>query len=163
MIKRWIPHPLLTFVLVLVWMLLENKFTLGGLIMGGVLGIIIPKITSSFWPERPAIRAYGKAFSFMALVAWDIVIANIAVARLILFIPNKKLRSHWIAVPLDIKSPEGITTLAGVITLTPGTVSSDLSDDGKTLLVHCLDTSDVIQSVSNIKSRYEKRLMEIFP
>jgi multicomponent K+:H+ antiporter subunit E len=163
MINKWIPHPLLTGVLIVVWMFLLNQFTLGGFLLGAVLGIIIPRITSHFWPERPRITAYGKAVYFVGLVAWDIVLANMAVAKLILFVPNKKLRTHWIAVPLDIQSPEGITTLAGVITLTPGTVSSDLSDDGRTLLVHCLDTVDVEQSIAHIKSRYEQKLMEIFP
>jgi multicomponent K+:H+ antiporter subunit E len=163
MIRNWLPHPLMTLVLIFVWMFLLNEFSLGGLLLGIVLGIIIPRITSNFWPERPPIRAYGKAVRFFGLVTWDIIVANIAVAKLILFVPNKKLNSQWMIIPLDIKSPEGITTLAGVITLTPGTVSSDISEDGRSLLVHCLDTADVDQSIAHIKSRYEKRLMEIFP
>lgn len=163
MIKRWLPHPLMSFVLVFVWMFLLNDFSLGGLLFGMGLGVVIPWITSGFWPERPPIKAYGKALSFLGLVVWDIILANIAVAKLILFTKNKDLNSKWLVIPLDIKSPEGITTLAGVITLTPGTVSSDISEDGKTLLVHCLDTQDVEQSILDIKSRYEKRLMEIFP
>ncbi len=161
--QRWLPHPLLSVVLVLVWMLLLNSFTMGGLVMGMLLGIVIPIITSSFWPERPPIRAYGRAFAFMVLVARDVVVANIHVARLILFKPADQLRTRWVTVPLELTSPEAITVLAGTITMTPGTVSSDLSADGRSLLVHCLDAPDAEEAVLEMKTRYETRLKRIFP
>lgn len=159
----WLPHPLLTTVLILLWMLLLNSFTIGGLVMGTFLGLVIPIITSNFWPERPPIRAYGKALSFMLLVAWDVLVANVLVARLILFRPASALRTRWVTVPLDLRSPEAITVLAGTITMTPGTVSSDLSADGRSLLVHCLDAPDAEEAVLQMKTRYEARLKEIFP
>lgn len=160
--QRWLPHPLLTVALVGLWMLLLNSFSAGGFVMGLILGIVIPIITSSFWPERPPIRAYGKAFSFMLLVAYDVVVANIQVARLILFKPSEQLRTRWVSVPIDLKSPEAITLFAGTITMTPGTVSSDLSADGRSLLVHCLDAPDAEETVMQMKTRYESRIREIF-
>ncbi|HRQ58187.1 MAG TPA: Na+/H+ antiporter subunit E [Azoarcus taiwanensis] len=161
-LQRWLPHPLLTIVLVVLWMLLLNSFTMGGLVMGLFLGIVIPIITSNFWPERPPIRAYGKALAFMLLVAWDVIVANIHVARLILFRRADQLHTRWVTVPLELDSPEAITVLAGTITMTPGTVSSDLSADGRSLLVHCLDAPDAEEAVMQMKSRYEARLKEIF-
>lgn len=65
-------------------------------------------------------------------------------------------------VPLDLTAPEAITALAGTITMTPGTLSADLSADGKALLVHCLETDDPEGVVATIKQRYERRLKEIF-
>ena len=65
-------------------------------------------------------------------------------------------------MPLDLQSPEAIATLAGTITMTPGTLSADVSADGRSLLVHCLDVSDVPATIAAIKSRYESRLMRIF-
>src|SRR3546814_10925528 len=70
---------------------------------------------------------------------WDIVVANFHVARLILFRRNSALRPHWLVVPLELKSAEAITTLAATISLTPGTVSADVSTDGAFLLVTALD------------------------
>ena len=61
-----------------------------------------------------------------------------------------------------LSSPEAISALAGTITLTPGTLSADLSADGRALLVHCLETKDAEATVANIKSRYETRLQRIF-
>lgn len=163
LLERWLPHPLLTVVLILLWMLLLNSFTAGGLVMGVLLGVVIPIITSSFWPERPPIRAWGKALMFMLLVGWDVVVANIVVAQLILFRRADELRTRWVTVPLELRSPEAITVLAGTITMTPGTVSCDLSADGRSLLVHCLDAPDADEAVRQMKSRYEARLKEIFP
>ena len=66
-------------------------------------------------------------------------------------------------MPLALTSPEAITVLAGTITMTPGTVSAELSADGRALLVHGLDVPDPEALVAEIKSRYEARLLEIFP
>jgi multicomponent K+:H+ antiporter subunit E len=77
-------------------------------------------------------------------------------------VPNSKLKPAWVVVPLDLVQPEAITMLAGTITLTPGTVSADLSDKGHSLLVHVLHTDDPDSVVEEIKTRYEARLKEIF-
>ena len=99
---------------------------------------------------------------YSVMVIGDIVVANIDVARLILFRRSSELRTRWVSVPLELSSPEAITVLAGTVTMTPGTVSCDLSADGRHLLVHCLDAPDAEQIVREIKTRYEARLKEIF-
>lgn len=159
--RAWLPHPILSLVLVLVWLLLQNGFSLGHLTLGLVLGVLIPQLTSGLWPARPHIR-YAKVLPYFALVVGDIVRANIDVARLILFRRTSELHLRWVSVPLELTSPEAITVLAGTITMTPGTVSCDLSADGRSLLVHCLDAPDAERVVHEIKTRYEARLKEIF-
>jgi multicomponent K+:H+ antiporter subunit E len=67
-----------------------------------------------------------------------------------------------VTVPLELRTPEAITTLAGTITMTPGTLTADVSAEGHALLVHCLDAPDPDAVRDEIKSRYERRLMEIF-
>lgn len=160
--QRWLPHPLMTLVMVVLWMFLQNSFTIDGLIMGLLLGVLIPIITSGFWPDRPAIRSHRKALSFLMLVAWDVVVSNIVVARLILFRRTSTLRTRWVSVPLELESPEAITLLSSTITMTPGTVSADISADGRNLLVHCLDAPDAEDAVLQMKRRYEARIKEIF-
>ncbi len=93
---------------------------------------------------------------------WDIAVANVVVAWLVLTRSNRNMRSHWVVIPLEIRTPEAIAILAGTITLTPGTVSADLSDEGECLLVHALDTADPAEEAKGIKHRYERRLKEIF-
>nr|MBP7443136.1 Na+/H+ antiporter subunit E [Thauera sp.] len=162
-LERWLPHPWLTLVLVLLWILLLNSFSVGGLLMGVVLGVLISHLTSQFWPERPPIKSLGKAFSYLGLVAWDVVVANMQVTRIILFRRADSLDVRWVVLPLELRSPEAISVLAGTITMTPGTVSCDLSADGRSLLVHCLDAPDAEDAVRAMKDRYEARLKEIFP
>lgn len=160
---RWLlPHPLLTLLLAVVWILLQNEFTAGMAVFGLILGIVIPRGTSIWWPDTPQGLRLGKLASYSLIVMWDIVVANVQVAWIVLTVPNAKLKSAWIVVPLDLVQPEAITVLAGTITLTPGTVSADLSDRGHSLLVHVLHTDDPDAVRDEIKSRYEARLKEIF-
>lgn len=160
---RWLfPHPLLTLLLAVVWVLLHNKFSAGMAVFGLILGIIIPRLTIGWWPDRPVGFRVGKMMSYCLLVLWDILVANIEVAWIVLTRPNSKLRPAWVVIPIDLRQPEAITILAGTITLTPGTVTADLSDEGHSLLVHALDTGDPDAVRDEIKNRYERRLKEIF-
>lgn len=160
-LERLLPHPLLTLMLITLWMALVNGFSMGGLLVGTLLGMLIPIYTAHFWPDRPRLRKPWKAISLTIILIFDVIVANLQVAYLILFRSSRKLRSGWIVVPLEVTSPEGITALAAAITLTPGTVSSDLSTDRKSLLVHCLDIGSEEEVVRRIKQRYESRIKAI--
>mgnify|MGYP000026482837 CR=1 FL=1 len=162
MLRRLLPHPLLTALLTVVWMLLNNSATLGQFVMGLILGVIIPLITAAYWPDRPVLKKPGKIIGYILIVMYDIVKSNIDVALIVLFKSNAARSPAWITVPLDLKSPEAITVLAGTITMTPGTVTADLSSEGHALLVHCLDAPDPQAVCQDIKDRYESRLKEIF-
>jgi multicomponent K+:H+ antiporter subunit E len=160
---RWLlPHPFLTLLLTAVWILLQNKFSAGMLVFGLILGVVIPILTARWWTDRPHGIRPLRTLAYVLLVIWDIVIANIQVAWIILTKSNASMSPAWVVVPLDLKEPEAITILMGTITLTPGTVSADLSDNGRYLLVHALDTSDPDAVRDEIKARYERRLKEIF-
>jgi multicomponent K+:H+ antiporter subunit E len=100
--------------------------------------------------------------TYSVMVLWDIIIANIQVAWIVLTVPNSKLKPAWIVVPRELRQPEAITVLAGTITLTPGTVSADLSDGGHSLLVHVLHTDDADAVRDEIMTRYQSHLKEIF-
>ncbi len=163
MLTRLIPHPLLSLTLLLVWLGLVNTFTLGNLILGSVFGLVIPMLTAAYWPNRPAIGRPLKIAEYILIVLWDIIVANVQVAMIILFKRESAIRSEWVCVPLELTSAEAITVLAGTITMTPGTVSATLSADGSAILVHCLHTDDPDSVRDDIKTRYERRLLEIFP
>jgi multicomponent K+:H+ antiporter subunit E len=152
----------LSLTLTLVWLALVNKLTVGNLLLGGLLGIVVPLFTAAYWPDRPTLRKPLATVEYVAIVLWDIIVANIHVAAIVLFRNRDDIRSHWIHIPLDITSPEAITILAGTITLTPGTVSTTLSADSQSILVHCLHTDDPDGVRDTIKARYEWRLREIF-
>ena len=156
------PHPFLTLLLAVVWIILQNEISAGMAVFGLILGIIIPRLTINWWPDRPVSFKMGKMIVYILIVIWDILVANVQVAWLILTRSNANLRSQWIVIPLELRAPEAITILAGTITLTPGTVSADMSNTGHHLLVHVLDADDPDAVRDVIKTRYEARLLEIF-
>ncbi|MCR9150589.1 MAG: Na+/H+ antiporter subunit E [Rhodobacteraceae bacterium] len=162
MLSRLFPHPLLTLVLAVVWLLLVNTVTLNAIVFALLLGLLLPQVIRAYWPDMPTLRNPVAIAGYVLIVLLDIVKANIQVALIVLFKPAARLRPAWVRVPLDLKTPEAITVLAGTITMTPGTVSCDLSDDGHALLVHCLHAPEPASVVDEIKQRYERRLKEIF-
>lgn len=162
LLRRLFPHPHLSTLLLLVWCLLNNSFSLNTLVFGLLLAIVIPAATARYWPDRPRLRSTFRVISYILIVLWDICVANVVVATLILFRRNDSLQPAWVAIPLDLRTPEAITVLAGTITMTPGTLSADLSSSGHVLLVHCVNAPDPASVRDEIKERYERRLKEIF-
>lgn len=162
MIRRIFPHPYLSLALALVWLALVNKVTSGNVFLGVLFGIALPVLTQPYWPNRPKVGRPLKMIEYAIVVLWDIVVANVEVALIILFKRNVNIHSAWVTVPLELRSPEAITVLGGTITMTPGTVTAVLSADGRALLVHCLHTDDPDGVCRDIKARYEGRLKEIF-
>ncbi|MEW6416120.1 MAG: Na+/H+ antiporter subunit E [Pseudomonadota bacterium] len=159
--RRWLPHPLLTAALTLLWLLLVNELTAGALVFGALLGWLISFATSRFWPERIRIRHPGVLARFLGVFAVDIVRGSFHVAWLILKGPAR-LRPAFVEVPLALTTDLAISLLANTISLTPGTVSARLSADKRTLVVHTLDTGDAAALVAEIKQRYEAPLKQVF-
>jgi multicomponent K+:H+ antiporter subunit E len=159
----WLPHPVLTLALLIIWLFLANTISPGHILLGGLLGIIIPWFTNRFWPERPKIIKPVRLlhFFFFTFLS-DIIVANISVVKLILQPDISRLNSGFIQVPLEIKDPMVVTILASIISLTPGTVTAEVSEDQRSLIVHGLDIPDPETEIHLIKTRYEAPLKEIF-
>jgi multicomponent K+:H+ antiporter subunit E len=162
-LRRLLPHPLLSVLLLVCWLWLNNTLAIGHVVLGAALGVGIPYVTRRFWPEPLFIRHPLGVLEYAALVSWDIMVANLQVAALILG-PSSRLRPAFVRVPLDLRTDFAVTALASTVTLTPGTVSVGFEDDGdgrRALVVHVLRCPDAGEMVRTIKDRYERRLKEI--
>ncbi len=159
--KRLLPHPLLSLVLAGVWLLLVNQLTAGHVVLGALLGWLIPFATARFWPEPVRIRHPLSLLHYLGILLVDIVRGSFHVARLVLHDPDR-LRPAFVPVPLALKTDLAISLLANTISLTPGTVSARLSADRRTLIVHALNTADADGLIAEIKQRYEAPLQRIF-
>lgn len=160
MIRKLLPHPLLSLVLLGIWLLLNNTLAPGHIVLGGALAILIPYASSAFWPEQVCLQRPFLLVKFIGRVMLDILIANLLVARLILG-SNRKLQPAFIRYRLRLQSPLAISILANTISLTPGTVSCDLSADRRYLLIHSLHVDDMETTVREIRQRYEQPLLEV--
>jgi multicomponent K+:H+ antiporter subunit E len=163
--RRWLPAPIMSLLVFVVWLLLNETLDPAHVTLALVLAIALPLATAQLRPGAPRIKRWGTVVKLGLLVLGDIVRANIDVARRILG-PESAIKPRFIWLPLTIRDPHGILALAGIITMTPGTLSSELSPDRSYLLVHAFNVDDTptaeAELIATIKQRYEKPLIEIF-
>ena len=161
MAGRLIRHPTLSLVILALWLALQGSVAPGHLLLGAALGVAIPWLTHEFWADPPKVARPGAALRLLAVVLYDIVVANWVVARRVLG-PLDRLRPSFVEIPLDTSDFFVATILGSIVSLTPGTVSVDIDRDRGVLTVHALDQEDTAALVRDIKARYEAPLKEIF-
>jgi multicomponent K+:H+ antiporter subunit E len=159
-----VPSPWLSLSLFIAWLMLNESASAGHLLLGAALALGLPHLTDRLRPDRPRLARWIDMTHLVGVVLRDIVKSNIAVARLILG-PESRIQPRFVWLPLTIRDPHGIVVLAGVITMTPGTLSADLSDDRRCLLIHAFDVDDEAAEaalIADIRARYEAPLIRIF-
>ncbi len=159
--SRLLPNPALTVFLTVLWLLLNNTLGAGHILLGLFLGWAIPLLVSGFLIGVPPVRKRLQLCRFMLMVFYDIVIANIHVAKLVLG-PTEKLQPAFVEVPMAIENEFVLALLTSILSLTPGTVSAGLSPDHKRLVLHALNAPDISALIAEVKTRYEAPLLEIF-
>lgn len=156
-----LPHPITSALLVAAWLLLQQSVSLGHVLLGIALGIAIPLFTRRFWPERVRVAGVFSALRFIAVVIWDIIVANLSVARIALG-PVDAIQPGFVRFPLDLDNDFAVTVLTNTVSLTPGTVSAELSAERSHLIIHYLACDDEEELVRTVKQRYEAPLKKIF-
>lgn len=159
--ERLLPQPVLTVVIAVLWAMLADDISGGTALLGLTLGLVIPVFTAAFWPGRPRTFRIAAALKLAVVVLYDILVANIAVARIVLGNVDT-IRSKFVDVPLDMDDPYVATILGSIITLTPGTLTIDIDMERRLIHIHALDVPDKSLLIADIKSRYETPLKEIF-
>jgi multicomponent K+:H+ antiporter subunit E len=157
--KHLLPHPILTLMLLGLWLLLVNSLAPGQILLGAVLAWSIPLYTARFWTAQIKVRRPRLLLRLAGTILYDILVANIAVARLIIG-PRAHIRPAFIRMPLRLQGNVGVSLLANVITLTPGTLSASLSPDRSELIIHALQGDDPEAIIADIRARYEQPLLD---
>lgn len=155
------PMPFHSLLLFSVWLLLNNSISAGHIVLALFFAITIPWLVTGMRDDHPKILKPWLAIRYVLMVMKDILTANVEVALLIIG-PIKKLNPGFVAVPIDIGSDLGITILASTVSLTPGTVSVEVSKDKTWLYVHALRLDSEEKLIKSIQQRYETPLKEIF-
>ena len=162
MMQRLLPHPAQSLLLLCTWLLLVDSIAVGHWLLGGFLAIVIPLLLGPLLVEHPRAWKPLRLLRYLLMVIGDILVANFQVARLTLGRVGE-LRPAFVEVPIELDNELAISILVSVVSMTPGSLAADLSQDRRTLLVHGLDVPDVQAMVDEIKQRYEAPLKEIFP
>lgn len=153
--------------LMLVWLALTGDFTLSNYLFGFIFSFFILWLISQKGKKSDGRRSTNyfviapKFLLFFFFFLYELVKANLQVAYEIMT-PNFKMTPGIIKVPLDVKSDAGITLLSNLITLTPGTLALDISDNKEVLYVHSMYISDKETFIKSIKDGFEKRILELW-
>lgn len=157
--KPW----LLVVGLTLTWLLLAGQVSLAQLLLGLGVALLMVFRFRPVRPVQPRLRRSASAFRLLGRVTADILRSNYNVARIVMGLTGgRDIRSGFVDIPLKLRDPHGLATLAAIVTSTPGTVWTNLSEDGATLTLHVLDLTENQLWIDTIKQRYESLLMEIF-
>ena len=153
-------RPVLSVLLALAWLMLQQSLDLGNVLTACVLGWGLPRLLGGFLGPAAQPRSVARALRLGLSVLWDIIVSNITVARLVLN-PRSVPHPAWVKVPLTLTQPTAQALLASIITMTPGTVSAIVDEEGGCIWVHALDCDDPAAVATDIDRRYQQPLMEI--
>ncbi|HHQ69754.1 MAG TPA: Na+/H+ antiporter subunit E [Halothiobacillaceae bacterium] len=159
--KKFIPQPVLSLVLFVIWLLLNNSIAPVTIVSAFLIALILPHLTKRFWLIEAKIKRPVAFIEYLLLVLVDIVRANFVVAAQVLG-RNESLDAQFLKMELDLEGSLPISILASTISLTPGTVSCRVSSDQQYLVIHILHTTDAKADIDAMKQRYEARLLTIF-
>lgn len=155
--NRFLANILLTFV----WVALTGDFTFTNVIFGFFLSYLILLVITRGSGRARYFRMVPKVISFFFFFLKELVKANLQVAWE-MGTPKFFMTPGIVGVPLDIKSDSEITMLANLITLTPGTLSLDVSEDKKILYVFSMYITNREDFIESIKEGFEKRIKELY-
>lgn len=147
----------------LIWTAITGSFTFANAVFGVAIGLIALWVIRSNIVRPKFLQRTRRAVSLALLFLWELALSAIRVSALVLT-PNlkHKLSPAIIAFPLTAKTDAEITLLANLITLTPGTLSVDVSDDRKHLYVHAIQVDNKEALIRSIAEGFEKKVMEVF-
>jgi multicomponent Na+:H+ antiporter subunit E len=149
---------LLNLILVVLWMFATGVFTLANAVLGFFLTFLVLAWVQPLLGRTNYFRKLPLACAFTLVFLWEVVKSNVRVAWDVLT-PRTLRRPGIVAVPLDANTPLEIATLANVITLTPGTLCLDVSDDRRTMYVHAMFVDDPDEVRRQIKDRFERWIL----
>jgi multicomponent K+:H+ antiporter subunit E len=159
---RWLPFPLVSASLLVMWLLLNQTLSAGHLMLGCILALVGPLTMAALDLPAGRPRRPRAILRLALLVLADIIRSNVAVARIILNPGQRNRTSGFVNIPLELRDPYALAVLACIITSTPGTIWVDFDSAKGALLIHVLDLIDESTWIRTIKHRYERLLLEIF-
>ncbi len=160
--RRWLPFPTITALLLAVWLLASQSLGPGSLVLGAVVAVVTAWSLTTLEVPRAVVRRPGTALKLVGTVLFDVVRSNYAVARIVLGGGRRDRRSGFASIALETRNPFSLALLACIITATPGTVWVEYDSVRNTMLLHILDLTDEQAWAALVRERYEKPLMEIF-
>lgn len=151
---------MLNTLLALAWIALTGTFTPVNFAIGFALGFGLLWFTQRLTVPSNYFRKVPQVIGFALFFLGELVKANLRM-MIVVFSPRLSIRPAVVAIPLDVRSNAEITLLANLITLTPGTLYLDVSQDRCVMYVHTMHVDDLDTFRRSIKEGFERRVMEV--
>ncbi|MFG6148440.1 Na+/H+ antiporter subunit E [Halobacillus sp. B23F22_1] len=151
---------LLNIIIAVMWMFLSETYNFTSFLVGYIIGILMLFVLQRFIPDTFYIKRVFSVVKLIMLFVRELLLSNIDIVKLA-YKPNLNIQPGIFALPIDLKSNWEITLLANLISLTPGTLSLEISEDYSKIYIHAMDVPDVEQSIKDIKETFEKAIMEV--
>lgn len=151
---------LLNILLAFLWMFLANSFSASSFIIGYLLGLIAMFAMRRGFSTRFYIGSFIALIRLFIRFLYELVVANLEVLSIILK-PRLDIKPGIFAYETELEHNWQITLLSLLITLTPGTLVVDISDDNKTLYIHALHMPEADDAVASIRNSFEKAILEV--
>lgn len=159
---RLLPSPWLSLGLFGGWLLLTRGFSIGQVLLGVVVAVVMPLLMAPLRPRPGPLRRWGVLLRLILRVGRDVLRSAIQVAAGVVRARSHPPRGTFVVVPLDLHDVHGLAALAMVTAVIPGTVWSELAPDRSALLIHVFDLDDEVAFITHFKSDYEQPMKEIF-
>lgn len=150
----------LNTIIAIMWAVLWNSYTGVDFLLGYIVGIFILFVLRRFLRFDFYMRRVFAAFKLIVLFIKELIMSNIDVVKVLLS-PKLNIEPGIIEVPTQLKSDWELTLLASLISLTPGTLSMDFSEDKKSIFVHSIHVPDKEEMIREIHETFEKAIMEV--
>ncbi|AJY73956.1 Na+/H+ antiporter subunit E [Paenibacillus beijingensis] len=151
---------LLNLVVAVVWMFLSGEWSYPRFAVGYLLGMALIGLLHRFWPEGFYMKRVWAVVKLLLLFLKELVVSSFTVMGQIVR-PKLNIRPGIFAYATELKSDWEVTLLSCLICLTPGTLTLDVSRDGRTLYIHAMDIEDTELLSKQIKGTFEKAIMEV--
>ncbi|MFC0188095.1 Na+/H+ antiporter subunit E [Fictibacillus aquaticus] len=151
---------IINIIIGIVWMFLSESYTFVSFLCGFAVGVFLLYLLNRFIPDSFYFRYVNAIMYLIYLFAKELILANIEVLKWV-YKPKLDMQPGIIALPIDLKKNWEITLLANLITLTPGTLSVDISRDQRYIYIHAIDLPDVNDTIMGIKETFEKAIREV--
>lgn len=161
-LAKLLPAPLTSAALLALWLVLARSTSVGQVLLGLVLALAVPILSSTLRPTRVRVRRPLVVVRFILRVGYDVLRSNVEVAWGVVRWRWHRPQSMFVVVPLDLRDPLGLAALSMVTTVVPGTVWSELALDRSALLLHVWNVPEEGAFIARFKERYETPLREIF-
>ncbi|MCM3730792.1 Na+/H+ antiporter subunit E [Fictibacillus nanhaiensis] len=151
---------ILNLLIGVIWMFLSESYSFASFLVGFVIGAALLFLLNRFIPDSYYFKQVKAIGYLIFLFIKELIMANLEVLKWV-YKPKLDFQPGIIALPIDVKKNWEITLLANLITLTPGTLSVDVSRDQRYIYIHAIDLPDVNQTIVGIKDTFEKAIREV--